>query len=232
MFFIVGAGIYISVQTWNPTIIALHAGKVWGHIMFQILVLTMMILAIIQTPFLLPLWLFHMKLCWLTISTGEFHASYMFILDHNKEMRGRSAYLDERNRTVLIRLAEINFMDQASAWRLWLEHHKEKKELKQSRLVVSNMSRFNKRVLEMTSGIRLMPDDPDPARGVCGPEENEKAGKGRQLRASQDDITEGEGDEEDPLLPPNVMPAPPPRPKKQEGILSNCCAPKKDTDPF
>lgn len=221
MFFIMGAGIYISYQTWNPSIISFEAGKVWGHIMFTVLVATMMVLALIQTPFLMPLWMFHVKLCWLTWSTGEFHASYMFILDHNKRMRGRAGYLDERNRMILTRLAEINFMDQASAWRLWLEFTKDSKEIKKSRLVVDGMSSFNKRVLEMTSGIRLMPEDP-VANRTCGQEDT----NGRSRRDSQDDISDVAAQE--PLLPTHILPAPPR--KKQGGLLCSSCRPKTTDD--
>ena len=74
--------------------------------MFTLLTGTMMLFALMQLPFLAPLLLFHLKLIWLTHSTGQFHSSYMFTVDpRTGVLRGKGAFLDVRAERTLEWLA-------------------------------------------------------------------------------------------------------------------------------
>merc|ERR1711988_1590577 len=182
-------GLYRIVQVWIPgTAIELEGGRVWGRIMFCILTGTMVILAMVQLPFLSPLLLFHFQLCHLTFTTGEFHSSYMYTMDRKTmQPRGRGAFLDERAKHTLEFLAHFHFMDQASGFHIWKEMVSHTKHLRDSQGVVEGMSSLNKQLLEMTSGIELTEnqmglrgsrvdddDHDDPRRPLLQPQASEK----------------------------------------------------------
>merc|ERR1712098_64679 len=136
--FVVGAGAYIfGMMFVEGSDIAMTGGRVWGKGMFCVLTGTMMFFGIIQLPFLVPLLAFHLHLCWLTWTTGEFHSSYMFTIDHRTGLlRGEGAFLDVRARHTLEYLAHFHFMDQAPAFTIWKDAVTYQKHLRQSNFVV------------------------------------------------------------------------------------------------
>lgn len=200
MLYMICLGGYVIFQTWHQpggvdSEIRKEVSKVWGNAMYTVLVSTAMFFSVVQMPFVLPLLCFHIKLCVTQSSTGEFHGSFMYTNDSTGKPRGREAYLDIRAERVLTRLAEINFMDQSSAMRLWKQFTSISRQHRENRATLDGMSELNKQLLEITSGIRLM-EPPDHNR-TCGSDGIEGRRKGN------DDIENGGniGTEEEPLLP-------------------------------
>lgn len=169
-FFVFGVGIYVLVQIFDfGSPMAMEAGRVWGLWMFCIFLTTMMLLALMQLPFLTPLLLFHMKLCWMSYTTGKFHSSFMYTVDFRTGlMHGLRKYLDVRARDTLEYLAHFHFMDQSSAFHIWKDVVAHRRHLKESANIVQGMSDINRRLVEMTSSIHLSepppPGTPRPPR--------------------------------------------------------------------
>jgi len=159
-FYVLSVGGYIIVQLYTPgSYIHDQGGRVWGKVMFAVLTGTMQLFALMQLPFLTPLLIFHLQLCWTTLRTGEFQASYMFTADRKTgKMRGIGSYLDERARHTLEWCAHINFMDQQSAMTIWKEWMENERHLKKNTNLVSSMSSINKKLIQMTSAIQLEPE--------------------------------------------------------------------------
>lgn len=95
----------------------------WGTATLTILLLHMLMGASFPLPFVANLLSWHLQLCWKRLKTGEFHSTYMYLRSSRTgEMNGRGAFQDQRAEYVLRRLADYHFMDQHSAWRIWVAH--------------------------------------------------------------------------------------------------------------
>jgi len=164
-FYALAVGGFVIGELWTPgTPISADGGRVWGHIMFTVLTATMMLFALVQIPFLMPLLIFHLKLIYLTYSTGQFHSSYMFTTDGRTGMlRGKGAFLDVRAERTLQWLADFHFLDTRSGFKIWKEAVQNKSDLRNSEAMVEGMSTLNKRLLEMTSGLQFN-DTPEDLR--------------------------------------------------------------------
>jgi len=113
-FLCVGYGTFLLVQALgNPedSPIAKEAKRIWGTVMFCTLTATMMLLALFHLPFVLPLLHYHIYLCRLERSTGQFQATYMFTVDRRGYLRGRSAYSDQQAKEHLVWLTQSCFLD-------------------------------------------------------------------------------------------------------------------------
>lgn len=97
-----------------------YANKVWGQELFAFFAAMIVIFPMPKLYFMVPLWLFHIKLCLLTWKSGEFHGTYMFTRNWTTgELRGRVSYMDERARLLLLRVSYFYNLDRPSAFHLW-----------------------------------------------------------------------------------------------------------------
>lgn len=137
--------------------VADYAKKVWGTELFALFTSMLVIFPLPKLYFMVPLWVFHLKLCGLTWATGEFHGTYMFTRDWNtNDLRGRHAYLDERARNCILHVVHYYMIDRWSAFELWKAVHGRSKTVRscRQRMLVGWSSVLNQMV-EKQMGVNL-----------------------------------------------------------------------------
>jgi hypothetical protein len=159
MLFTIAAGLMIIVELCiEDSSLSKHAHHVWGRYLFGLFAAMLVLLPLPKLYFMVPLWLFHVKLCGLSwASGGEHYGTYMFTRDPaTAELRGRAAYMDERARHLLVRVVHFNFMNVPSAFAIWQQEHHLTKEVRNCRRAVMDgwWAILNGSV-EKTSGVNI-----------------------------------------------------------------------------
>lgn len=163
MLYTIAVGFYLLVKLFTPhSRMAADATRIWGKIFFAILVLLMMIFPLPKLYHMVPLWLFHFKLCWLRFRTGNFFGTYMFTRDPNNELRGRHNYIDERARYTLTHMAMImalvtsnsKISRKSTVFSIWLEATDYRRNHKLNWKLIAGMASLNP-LIEATSGVDL-----------------------------------------------------------------------------
>jgi len=122
MFASIAAGLYILIKlrVAPESGTSQYASNVWGEDLFALFTSMLVIFPMPKLYFMIPLWMFHLKLCALSWWRGEFHGTYMFTRNYTTgELRGRASYLDERARHVLVRIVHLYHLDLQSSFVLW-----------------------------------------------------------------------------------------------------------------
>eukprot|EP00656_Telonema_subtile_P030675 TRINITY_DN33651_c0_g1_i1.p1 TRINITY_DN33651_c0_g1~~TRINITY_DN33651_c0_g1_i1.p1 ORF type:complete len:119 (-),score=20.08 TRINITY_DN33651_c0_g1_i1:106-462(-) len=104
--------------------------------------------AFLQLP-LIALLLFHCRIVWLRVWTGEFHSTYMILPNPKTDSpNGKEAYLDQRALAALQRMVDLQFMDQSVVWRVWLASLAQSKSEARGKGLVRAMSVGEKTIVE------------------------------------------------------------------------------------
>jgi len=148
-----------------------YATKVWGPDVFALLTSMLVIFPLPKLYFMIPLWLFHAKMCALTCTNGEFHGTYMFTRNPaTNELRGRAAYLDERARLMILHCVHQLYLDRYSAFQLWSMEMRHTQTIKKCRkAVLDGWSAVCNSAVEAGMGIDISCGGEDPKRGVLAP---------------------------------------------------------------
>lgn len=159
MIYTIVVGLYILASLFTPgTRMGIDATHKWGRTFFTLLTLVMMILPLPKLYHMVPLWIFHYKLCWLRYRTGNFFATYMFTRDHNNDLRGRHSYIDERGKYVITYMVQflsvVQFLDRGSAFEIWAETVQHRRNVFLNWRLITSMASLNP-LIESTSGVNL-----------------------------------------------------------------------------
>merc|ERR1711871_1655214 len=160
MVYTIVVGLYILTSLFTPgTRMGIEATHKWGRTFFTVLTLVMMIMPVPKLSWLLPLWLFHFKLCWLRYRTGNFFATYMFTRDHHNDLRGRSAYIDERGKYIITYMVQflsvVQFHDRGSAFEIWAEQVQHRRNVNLDWRLISGMANPFNPFIESAAGLNL-----------------------------------------------------------------------------
>jgi len=180
------------------------ASKVWGIDMYMLFMAMLVLFPVPKLYFMVPLWIFHLKLCSLSITTGGFFGTYMFTRSPTtNDLRGRVGYLDQRAARLIERIVYRTYMDRYSAFQVWSTTSRVSSEVRACRRAIENTCLgLLTGVIEKASGITMTSVVNCGGEGPGGP-----AGRGVQslgkeaLNGFLHDPTTGPGfSESDPLL--------------------------------
>jgi len=159
MIYTIAVGLYILMSLFTPgNRMAIMATHRWGRVFFGLLTIVMMALPLPKLYHMVPLWLFHYKLCYLRYRTGNFFATYMFTRDHNNDLRGRHSYIEERGKYVITYMVQflsmVQFNDKGSAFEIWAELVQHRRNVSLNWRLIASMASLNP-LIEATSGLNL-----------------------------------------------------------------------------
>lgn len=154
----IASGMDVLYDLYTPgSNVRTYASHVWGRELFALFAFMVVAFPIPKLYFMVPLWMFHAKMTILSYRNKKFYGTYMFTRNPGAvELRGTAAYLDERGRYALNRVAHFYNVDVGSAFYLWslqAEHTREVKGCR--RAMLEGFVSLCNSVVENTSGIDI-----------------------------------------------------------------------------
>lgn len=161
---IVLGGYFLYQLRHSDSNIGQYATKVWGPDLFALFTSMLIVFPLPKLYFMLPLWLFHAKMCVLSCTNKQFHGTYMFTRNPaTNELRGRAAYLDERARLLLLHCVHQLYLDRYSAFQLWATEMQHTRTIKHCRkAVLEGWSAVCNSAVEAGMGIDISCGGEDP----------------------------------------------------------------------